>query len=348
MTLEEDKAYIRYSLARFGAYCNVMPCLANQLEKKYSPGGTADMSYDPRNLPWGNELGEYLKQKAVFGIPVTVHNPLESFTAVNPSFYTLLKDWPFPWADYMLRQIQVGALGGVAELRDDVPEQGRPGIARGAGEFVFPRFFNPRSFAHQNSVISELRRFGIPVINEEPGYEKKATPGSYSGIDPKSWNFQNSESLLSTFWSAALAGGYSMWGSLETYCLDDPLPGLQNSVTPQYIRILHEFMTRLPYWEMEPDNQAVSPCEIEIEGKPYRTNFAMSKHGEVYVVFSQYGGEGTVELQRGKRYEVTRLNPRAGIETDLGKVEGGRQRFTLPLGEWVLLYSARAGETKSA
>jgi hypothetical protein len=299
------------------------------------------MSYDNRSQAWGNALGAYLKSRAVFGVPVTVHNPLESFTAVNPSFYTLLRDWPVPWADYMLRQIQVGALGGVSELSDDVPEKGRPGIARGAGEAVFPRFFNPRSFAHQNQLMIDLRRFGIPVVNEEPGYEKKATPGSYTGIDPKSWNFQTSESLLSTFWTAALAGGYNMWGSLETYSLDDPLPGLQNSVTPQYIRILHDFMTRLPYWEMAPANEVVSPFEIEIEGKPWRSNFCMAKAAEIYVVFSEYGGEGTMSLPQGS-YRVTRLNPRIGLETDLGAASGGKQPFKLPLGEWVLLYRREA------
>lgn len=338
MSPEEDKAYIRYGMARFGAYSNVMPCLANQVELKYSKSGDSISTYDPRNYEWANTLGEFMKEKAVFGVPVTVHNPMESYSAVKPSYHTILQDWQFPWADFMVRQIQVGALGGVNELSDDTPEQGVPGSAKGADGAVFPRFYSPRSFANLSKVVIGLRRFGIPVIDEEPGYEKKGTPGSYSGIMPKTWNFQNSESLLNTFWVEITAGVYFMWGHLETYCLDDPLPGMQNSVVPGYVKIMHDFMTRLAYWEMEPDNDAVSPFEVEIEGKPWRTNFCCSKPGELYLVFSEYGGQGEVTLAKGGPYEVTRLNPRTGDETSLGTTQGGKQAFTLPLGEWVLLY----------
>jgi hypothetical protein len=63
----------------------------------------------------------------------------------------------------------------------------------------------------------------------------------------------------------------------------------------------------------------------------------MAKAGEVYLLFSQYGGEGTVSLRPG-RYRATRLNPRIGLEADLGTIQGGKRRYELPLGEWVLLY----------
>ncbi|MBN1673703.1 MAG: DUF5060 domain-containing protein [Kiritimatiellae bacterium] len=341
MTLEQDKAYVRYGMARFGAYANVMPCLSNQVEGKYSNSSRGQ--YDPRNHPWGNEMGAYLAGKAVFGVPVTVHNPLENQTATEPSFYTLLRDWPFPWADFMLRQAQVGALGGVAEFSDSVPEQSYAGAVEGAGGAVFPRFYNPRAFANHNRLMIELRRFGIPIINEEPGYEMKGMPGNprRKNIAPKTWNSQTSESLLPTFWTAAMAGAYCMWGSLETYCLDDPLPGMQNSVTPQYLRVLHDFMSRLPYWEMQPENDAVSPNEIEIEGKPWRTNFCLAKSGEVYLIFSLYGQDGRVRLPNHRRFDVNRVNPRTGEDVPLGTREGGEQAFALPNGEWVLLYRRR-------
>ena len=129
-----------------------------------------------------------------------------------------------------------------------------------------------------------------------------------------------------------------MWGSVDTYNMGDPLPGLQNSVTPQYIRVLHDFMTKLPYWEMEPDNNVVSPWEVEIEGKPWRTNFCYSKKGGVYLIFSLYGGTGHIFLPEGRDFRMTRLNPRTGDEADLGTTTGGAQEYEPPLGEWVLLY----------
>jgi hypothetical protein len=58
-----------------------MPCLANQLESKYTGMGDVGTAYDPRNYEWANEVGRLMKEKAVFGVPVTVHNPLESHQA---------------------------------------------------------------------------------------------------------------------------------------------------------------------------------------------------------------------------------------------------------------------------
>ena len=158
----------------------------------------------------------------------------------------------------------------------------------------------------------------------------------------EAWNGQTSESLLSAFWTAATAGAYSMWGSSEIYNMGDPLPGMQNSVVPQYLRVLQDCMTELPYWEIEPANDAVSPGELEVDGQPWRTNFCAAKPGEVYLVYSEYGGAGRITLAGGGSYRVTRLNPRVGLRDDLGRVEAGPSDFMLPRGEWVLVYRREA------
>jgi hypothetical protein len=338
MTLEQDKAFIRYGMARFGAYCNVMPCLSNQVEGKHNPRqGNASTQYDPRNHAWGNEVGAYLKSKAVFGVPVTVHNPLENQLATNPSFYTYLKGWQFPWADFMLRQAQVGGLGAVDGWPDDTPEIVHAGGVEGAGGVWFESKYNPRAYASHNALMIHLRQFGIPVINEEPGYEMLCGVGTFRRLSPRNFNTQTSETLLKTFWTAALAGAYCMWGSLETYTLDDPMPGMANSVTPQYLRVLHDFMAALPYWEMVPDNEVVDPWPVEIEGKPQRTNFCLSKAPETYLFLCLYGRGIEVTLPEGQHYRVTRLNPRWGYEVDLDTIAGGTQEIPLPWGEWVVL-----------
>jgi hypothetical protein len=89
---------------------------------------------------------------------------------------------------------------------------------------------------------------------------------------------------------------------------------------------------------MAPDNDAVSAFEVEIEGRPIRTNFCLSKPGEAYLVFSQYGVGGVVSLSGPGRYSVTRVDPRSGEAASLGSVGSGRQPFKLPFGEWVLVY----------
>ena len=121
-----------------------------------------------------------------------------------------------------------------------------------------------------------------------------------------------------------------MWGSSEIYNMGDPLPGMQNSIVPQYLRVLQDFMVELPYWEMEPANEAVSAGELEVDGQAWRTNFCAAKAGEVYLVYSEYGGAGRITLAGRGRYRVTRLNPRIGLRHDLGRVEAGPARLRAP------------------
>jgi hypothetical protein len=323
LTKEQDKAYLRYGMARFGAYANVMPVLSNEVDQKYTDRRG---QYDLRSHDWANEMGEYLKELAVFGVPVAVHNPMETEHAVRPGFYTLLKDWPFPWADFMLRQAQVAALSTAPELSDDIPEQKDP-------------IYNVRGYSRHNQLLVDLRRFGVPVINEEPGYEMaghSAVPGS-NQIHLRPWNSQTSDTLIPTFWTAVAAGAYVMWGCLATYEMGDPLPGIQQSVTPQRLKILHDFVTELPYWEMEPANDLVSPGEVTVDGKPYRMNFCLAKPGEVYLIFSLNGGSLTMNLAPSAAYAVTQMDPRTGNRTDRGQVSGGEREIPVSGKEQIVL-----------
>lgn len=322
MTPEQDRAYLKYGMARFGAYCNVLPCLSNEVEQKFS---TRKGQYDLRSHEWCNEMGPYMKELAVFGQACTVHNPMETDNAINPGFYTLLYDWPFPWTDYMMRQSQVAALSSAPEIRDDIPE-GKQAT------------YNKRGYSRHNQLFIDLRRYGIPAINEEPGYEMEgmqAIPGRMD-VNYRPWNSQSSHTLVPTFWSAACASGYVMWGNYATYWLDDPLPGIQRSETPARLKILHDTITSLPYWEMEPSNELVSPDEITMNNAPYRTNFCLAKPGEAYMVFSLQGGDLTVTLAEGD-YGVTQLDPRTGKETDLGRLNGGEHVLSVVGSEQVLL-----------
>ncbi|MFB3905320.1 MAG: DUF5060 domain-containing protein [Acidobacteriota bacterium] len=278
LTPEQDEAFLRYGMARMGAYANVMPVLANEVEQKFSE---RKRQYDPRDHVWANRFGTLLKQLAVFGVPVAVHNPMETFEARNPGFFTLLLDWPFPWADFMLRQMQVGALGSAPRLADDVAEPTDP-------------TWNARAFARHNDLLNRLRRFNVPIINEEPGYEMEGT---------RSWNGQTSTTVRATFWTAALAGAYTMWGNPATYETSDPLPFMQRSRTPSDLRTLAEVMQRLPYWEMEPRNESVNAAPVEICGDEYRRNFMLAAPGNCYLVYSRDGGRVEVNAPAGE-YEL--------------------------------------------
>ena len=322
MTPEQDRAYLRYGMARFGAYCNVLPVLSNEVDQKFTDRRG---EYDPGSYVWANEMGEYLKGLSRYGAAVTVHNPMETEFATNPGFYTKLYDWPFPWTDYMMRQAQVAALSAAPEISDDIPE---------AKEAVY----NARGYARHNQLLTDLRRFNIPVINEEPGYEMEGYGPFPDGgkINLRPWNSQSADSLIPTFWGAIAAGGYVMWGNFATYWMSDPLEGLKRSNTPKHLRILHDFVTALPYYDMVPANERVGPNEIEFDGRGFRTNFCLSKEGAFYLIFSLEGGEVKIEIEPGN-YSATQLDPRTGVQADLGPIEGGEQILQIAGKEQVLL-----------
>jgi hypothetical protein len=338
MSLDQDKAYLRYGMARFDAYANVMPVLSNEVEQKSMHDRTASTAYDLRSHAWCNEVGPYLAEFAVFGVPVTVHNPMEHFRCVRPGFYTLLKDWPFPWASCMLRQMQLGGLGSVPEIRDDVGESGVPQ-------------YNARAYARHNELLYGLRKFGIPVVNEEPGYAHNDFVEPVDDVNglgqneylPGSWNNQNPNTVLCTFWTAFLAGAYTMWGNFDTHETGDPFHGIKRTNTPRYLKILQDFASSVSYWDMEPINEAVSAAEELIDGKPYRTNFCLGRKGVAYIVFSLSGGSILLSLAPGARYRIEQMDPRTGRRTTRGTAAGGDRVFPVAEKEQVVIAKAEPG-----
>jgi hypothetical protein len=302
-------------MARFGAFGNVMPVLANEVELKTT--AYADRAFDLASHAWANEMGTCLKHRVVFGQPVSVHNPSWHEFAVDPSYFSLLKDWPFAgWTDFMLKQVQVGSIGTARAIIDSVPQPKTP-------------TYNARAYARRNQLLIDLRRFNQPVIDEEPGYDMGGTDSA--------WNSQTPETMRRTIWTAATAGAYTLWGSTATYETGDPLPRMKASATPSYLRVLHDVMSGLPYTAMEPHNEWVTPGNITLNGEPWRTTFALAKPGEVYLVYALNGGSGTVSLAPG-RYSAVRVDPRDGTRIDLGTASGGRVEFSFTEGDWAVLY----------
>jgi hypothetical protein len=319
MTPEQDRAYIRYGMARMGAYANLMPCLGNEIELKTT--NYKDRAFDLSCNNWINEMGAFMKSRTVFRQPVTVHNPCWHEFAVNPSFYALLRDWPFAgWTDFMLKQTQLGSMGTAKAITDGDPQPAKPTL-------------NERAFARRNQILIDLRRFNQPVIDEEPGYDMSGTKSSYNCLTP--------DTMRPTFWTAATACVYTMWGSKSTYVTGDPLSQMSGTPTPQYMRVHHDAMIELPYREMVPMNEAVTPASVTIDGEAWRTNYAAAKPGEVYLIYSLHGGKGGVTLPPG-RYAAERIDPRDGTRTKLGTVGGGSVAFSLPASDWVLVYRRTA------
>ena len=132
-----------------------------------------------------------------------------------------------------------------------------------------------------------------------------------------------------------------MWGSKSTYVTGDPLGAMKGSLTPQYMRVCHDIMVTLPYGRMEPRNECVTPANVAVDGETWRTNFALAKTGDVYLIYSLHGGRGTVDLAPGQ-YAAVQIDPRDGTRTDLGTATGGIVDFSLPPGDGVVLYRRTA------
>jgi hypothetical protein len=240
----------------------------------------------------------------------------------------------------MLRQIQVGALGSARTMGDEDPEPEHNGV------------FNPRAFARHNQLLIDLRRYGIPVVNDEPGYQQLRYPdipalpsGSIiRGPGPLSTAMsQTTETLRGTFWTALMAGGYTMWGSRSTYRLERVLGGLRaQRSTARWIRVLSRFMAGVPYWTMAPSNDSVDDGAVTVDMEPYRTNFCLARRGEIYLVYSMLGGAVTVELEEGP-YEVLVLDPATGTRKRLPAMPGGSREIPLGEGERVALLRRRGG-----
>lgn len=54
LTEAQDEAYVRYGMARFGAFANVMPVLANEVELKFTDRN--DPSCDTQSFDWARCL----------------------------------------------------------------------------------------------------------------------------------------------------------------------------------------------------------------------------------------------------------------------------------------------------
>lgn len=193
------------------------------------------------------------------------------------------------------------------------------------------------------------------------------------GIEKKlSWRARTKTGVRKVHWVITASGSFG------TTCLvgcGEFMSGwdvdqLQRRGTLAQLGILARTLRSLPFWEMAPANELVSPLAAVIaptrspdtqrpsgpgagDGQPWRSTFAIAKPGEAYLVYSLKGGDGTVQLAPGT-YEVTQLNPRDGSTRALGEVTGGMVPFTLPGSapkdhnlqdetDWILIYR---GHTK--
>lgn len=337
MTDADQEQHVRYLVARYGAFRALMICLCNQTDWHVA-GYRSTIAQCEQSERWGNRMGQLLSQIDPFPTPLTTHDPGEDGQrGVRTWYLGALSRWPYAaWTGHIEKQIQTTALSAAETMTGLEPRSD---------------VLNERGLARLNQIVLSLRsQYQQPVEVDEPSFEYG------DGIEKKlSWRALTKTGVRKVHWVIAASGSFG------TTCLvgcGEFMSGwdvdkLQRRGTLAQLGILARTMRGLPFGEMAPANDLVSPLDKDIEGGPWRSTFALAKPGEAYLVYSLNGGDGTIQLAPGT-YAVTQLNPRDGSARTLGPVTGGTAAFTLPASapkdhnlqdqtDWVLIYR---GHTK--
>lgn len=297
MTPEQARRYLRYVLARYAAFPNVIWCLQNewQYTQKPKPFWTALGELASREDPWA--------RRGAFVRGLSIHQQTRY-------------DWEFfgeHWYSHAIIQLGVRNRGKAYRGGDEwnLPKN-RRGVFRYGDDWG-------------NFGITYNWGHNVPVVNDEYGYigepddETEPRP-----VDGKPVRFTR-EKHRRTMWGIYVAGGYGSAGD-KNRC-DDGRPYVSANWhdEPEFgdIRRLVDFYTTkgIRYWELSARNRLVKSGErVYIETGPPRQ----------YVIYAAAGGDFSIDLGPGE-YVARRYDPRTGEDTALGRVAGGATRsFSLP------------------
>lgn len=159
-----------------------------------------------------------------------------------------------------------------------------------------------------NHIIAERHSRRWPVVNVEFGYE----PGP---IDV--YHSTHPEELRRRLWQIYMAGGYGVYYYTNTawdvVSLEPEPRGYD------WMAALVKAFSRLPYWEMEPNNDLTD------------RGLCLAKPGEHYLVYLAEGGHATVEVEGAMAELPTAwINPRTGDVVEDVPVGNGPARLIHP------------------
>lgn len=141
-----------------------------------------------------------------------------------------------------------------------------------------------------NHILRERQARPWPVVNVEFGYE----PGPIA-----TYGNTNPEELRRRLWQIYMAGGYGVYYYCDTawdVVLLEPEPRGYD-----WMAALLKAFRRVPYWEMEPDNELTD------------RGLCLAKPGEHYLVYLAEGGRARVQVElAGASLPAAWISPRNG------------------------------------
>ena len=302
-----DRRYLRYVIARYAAFPNIIWCLVNEWNYRQRRLGISK--------PYFNMMGETIRaedpwmDKGGYLRPLSIHQQ----TRIDFQFFNY--DWPV----HAIIQLGVRSGQGVVPDEWDIPAETQPLFRHGD--------------QWGNAGIIYNLGHDMPVVNDEYGY--MGEPRDRAASDSRNrdeWPTFTRERHRNVIWGIALAGGYGSAGDKYTY--DDGRPYFsanwhRDPLEYRDIKHLVDFFTAdgFEYWKMYPQNEIITSGERV---------YALAEAGRTYLFYAAAGGEFTAGIESGE-YTSMLFDPRSGESKDLGTQEGGSINFTMPdAQDWVL------------
>jgi len=315
-TATRERQWLRYVIARYGAFDNVfLWTIANEYETH--PDGRYRLD-SPGDVEWAKATARFIKANDPHRHLVTVH-PVISASRRGESPRA-----PFdpPW--------RIGEFFGEEDAISVLSQQtGQSGDGTTWDEKLQCWTGDSTTLV---ASLSADRRFKKPVLNTENGYE-------YLRGDPTSKKqVHHTDKVRRSAWRIVCAGGYFAAGFHSTIGHSDAWNRLdppnhysfivRDEGAAAQLAILHDFFSTLPYWRLQPF--------LSVTGNAT----ALAESGKCYVVYLPKGGETAVApAQTSGEFIYRWFNPRSGRfgeSSEVRKVD--KLLFVAPdANDWVLL-----------
>ncbi len=304
-TQTQDERFLRYALARYGAFHNVIWCVCNEWAASKKPQSYFDtLGTIVRNEdPWIAQ-GSCLR-------PLSVHqNTRIDFQYFGSS-----------WRTHAI--IQYGVRNKETTAADEFKKTGQTKYRHGD--------------EWGNAGIVYNLGHNMPVVNDEYGYlDDETKPFPLTIQHPHLTQTQHRR----TIWGIAAAGGYGAAGDIRRTSTGNPEISGDWLGAPEYrdIKRLVDFFTtkRLEYWKMSSQNS------LKTSGTRV---YVLAEPGRQYLIYSAVGGTFAINVAKGmytaRRYNP-RTGEDAELGELNG---GASHSFTMPdANDWVVYLKAKAAD----
>ena len=280
-TVGEDEQYLRYVIARYAAYPNVLWTLINEWNYRTRIG---------IDKPYWNHMGQLLRDEDPWQTdrggaprPLSIHQQTRI-------------DWQFlnyAWPSHIILQVGVRTGQGTVADEWDLTAETQPAYREGD--------------AWGNAGILYNRGHELPVVNDEYGYigEPRDRAAATDRNDKESWPRLTRERHRNIIWGIYLAGGYGSAGDKNAYPDGNPYFSANWHPAPEYEDIKHliDFFTTLglPYRRMQPSNELVDAERV----------YLLAEAGRHYLFYDASGSAFQATVEPGD-YSLLRFNPATG------------------------------------